>query len=219
MDANKREANLRKTLWKLAYAKRSVVHVLSTCDFYETHVTDDDHPMHVPLICAICVTYARPFTDNNGVGMISQKFARYDDSQLQKTHDSLWASRMHFHAHSDATLTATDPSGTSNPLQQIQILITRTRTARGEELSFGYGLPEMKLRGIIIPDVRTLCAEFDRRLRAALQRTMDALFTPRMMQLKRALDEAHSDQVMFPLELEPKSRPGDATNSQSLRNR
>jgi hypothetical protein len=205
MGANKREVNLRKTLWKLAYARRSVVHVLSTCEFYEKHVTSDEHPMHIPLICAICVTYARPFTDNNGVGMISQKFARYTDPQLQKTHDLLWASRMHFHAHSDATLTATDPNGTSGPLQQIQILVTRTRTARGEELSFGYGLPEIKLRGIIIPDVRTLCAEFDRRLGAEIHSTMDALFRPRMMQLKRALDQAHSDQLMFPLEFDPKA--------------
>jgi len=203
MQSNKREANLKRTLWKLAYAKRSVIHVLTTCEFWQTHVGNDHHPMHIPLMCAICVTYARPFTDNGGVGMISQKFARYADPQLQKTHDLLWASRMHFHAHTDATLTARDTSGASGPLQQIQIVVARRRTPRGEELSFGYGLPEIRLRGIIIPDVRNLCAEFDRRLNQELHKTMDALFTPNLRQLKGTLDQAHSDQLSFPLELEP----------------
>src|SRR4051794_3777499 len=104
MNTDKRELNLKKTVWKLAYAKRVVSHVLATCDFYLRNALDDHHPMHIPLVCSICVTYARPFTDNEGVGMISDKFAQYSDPRLQKTHDFLWQSRKHFYAHTDATL-------------------------------------------------------------------------------------------------------------------
>jgi len=203
MNTDKRELNLKKTLWKLAYAKRAVSHVLTTCDFYLQHVPNDHHSMHIPLVCSICVTYARPFTDNGGVGMISDKFARYSDAKLQKTHDLLWESRKRFYAHTDATLTATSESGDTAPIQQIRVTVSRTRTPRGELLSFGYALPEMRLRGIVIPDIRELCYEFDRRLDAALHATMDQLFSAKMFDLKRLLDQAHSDHIDFPLDLGP----------------
>jgi hypothetical protein len=203
MNADKKELNLRKTLWKLAYARRAVHHVLTTCDFYERYVSDDHHPMYIPLICSICVTYARPFTDNGGVGMISERFARHTDPKLQKTHDLLWASRMRFYAHTDATLTATSPSGEVGPLQQIQITVSRMTTPQGEGLSFGYALPEMRLRGIVIPDVRALCQELDRRLGAELHATMDQMFSDKLLDLKRLLDEAQSDHIAIPLDIQP----------------
>lgn len=203
MKTDKRELNLKKTLWKLAYAKRAVSHVLATCDFYLQHVPNDHHPIHIPLVCSICVTYARPFTDNDGVGMISDKFARYSDPKLQKTHDLLWESRKRFYAHTDATLTATPASGGTARLQQIRVTVSRRRTPQGELLSFGYAFPEMRLRGIVIPDIRDLCHEFDRRLDAELHATMEKLLSPKTLDLKRLLDQAQSDHIDFPLDLGP----------------
>jgi hypothetical protein len=203
MKTNERELNLKKTVWKLAHAKRAVSHVLATCDFYLQHVPNDHDPMHIPLVCSICVTYARPFTDNEGVGMISDKFARYSDPKLQKTHDLLWESRKRFYAHTDATLTATSASGDTARLQQIQVTVSRRRTPQGEVLSFGYALHEMRLRGIVIPDIRDLCREFDRRLDTELHATMDRLFSSKMLDLKQLLDQAHSDHIDVPLDLGP----------------
>jgi hypothetical protein len=85
MEAQKREENLTKTFWKLAHARRAVSLVWSTCDLYAKHVENEDSPLHIPLLCSICVTYARPFTDNDGVGMISTKFARFSDEKLQNS--------------------------------------------------------------------------------------------------------------------------------------
>jgi hypothetical protein len=203
MKPDNRDLNLKKTLWKLAYAKRAVFHVLTTCDFYLQHVRDDDHPMHIPLVCSICVMYARPFTDNEGVGMISAKFARYSDTKLQKTHDLLWESRKRFYAHTDATLKATSASGVTAPLQQIQVTVSRQRTPTSELFSFGYTLPEMRLRGIVIPDIRALCHEFTQRLDAEICSTMDQLFSSKIPELKHLLDEAHTDNIAFPLDLDP----------------
>src|SRR5205823_14703591 len=76
-EARKREEDLTKTFWKLAHAKRAVSLVQTTCDLYLTHVENVLSQLHIPLLCSICVTYARPFTDNDGVGMISSKFARF----------------------------------------------------------------------------------------------------------------------------------------------
>jgi hypothetical protein len=202
MNEAKRELNLKKTLWKLAYAKQAVSHILTTCEFYEKYVSDDRHPMYIPLICSICVTYARPFTDNGGVGMISTKFARHAEPKLQRTHDLLLASRMHFYAHTDATLTVASSSGQAGPLQQLQVTVSRKRTPQGEGFSFGYALPEMRLRGIVIPDVRALCTELDRRVHAEIGATMEQLFSNKLLDFKRLLDQARADQIAIPLDIQ-----------------
>jgi hypothetical protein len=201
VDSATKELNLKKTLWKLAYAKRAMSHVLATCDFYDRTVSSDSHPMHVPLICSICVTYCRPFTDNEGVGMMSNTLTRHKDPKLQQTHDTLWASRMHFYAHSDATLTTLTPDGAVGALQQLHVTISRRRTPDGDELSFGYALPEVLLRGIVIPDVRALCQELDRRLDSELQSTMSRLFSGRAPEFARAMEQARADQIVIPVDL------------------
>ena len=201
MDAAKKELSLRKTLWKLAYAKRAMSHVVATCDFYQRNVPDDTHPMHIPLICSICVTYCRQFTDNDGVGMISSSLTKHIDSKLQQTHDVLWASRMHFYAHTDATLTSLTPEGAAEALQPLHVTVSRHTTSRGYELSFGYALSEIRLRGIVIPDVRALCQALDRRLDGELHSTMDRIFSGRVLEFTQAMDEAHTDHIVIPVDI------------------
>lgn len=189
------ELNLKKTLWKLAYASRAVSHVLTTCDFYLKYIRDDRHPMFIPLICSICVTYARPFTDNGGVGMISRKFARYSDPKLQRTHDLLWESRKRFYAHQDATATKIALSGKKSPLQEVRVAVTRTRTPNSDVLDFGLIYPEIRLRSIVIPDIRELCVELARRLHLETNATLTKLFSSKGPELVRMLDEAKSDHI------------------------
>jgi len=202
-ETEKREESLKKTLWKLAHARQAMANVLATCDFYLKHIARDDHPMHVPLLCSICVTYARPFTDNAGVGMISSRFTRHSNTRLQKTHDILWRSRKEFYAHSDATVTAKLTSGKIHPIQPIDVIISRRATQDGFLLSFGYHLHELRLRGVVIPDVRDLCRELDSRLQHEIQATMDQLFTPRISELAHLFERTHEDhlslRIDFPL--------------------
>jgi hypothetical protein len=191
----KREENLKKTFWKLAHARQAMAHVLASCDFYLKHIASDKHPMHVPLLCSICVMYARPFTDNAGVGMISRKFTKHSDGRLQKTHDMLWRSRKEFYAHSDATLTAKMTSGEIQPIQPIDVIISRQTTRDGMRFSFGYQLHELRLRGIVVSDVRDLCRELDKLLQHEIRVTLDQLFTRRIPELMRVFDETHEDQL------------------------
>ena len=201
----RREDNLKKTLWKLGHARQAMAHVLASCDYYLAHIASDHHPMHVPMLCAICVTYVRPFTDNAGVGMISSKFRNFADPRLQKTHDMLWRSRKEFYAHSDATLTATLPSGESEGIQPIDVIISRRLTERGLLFSFGYQLHELRLRGIVVPDVRDLCRELDTRLQQEIQVTMNQLFTPRMPELVR-LFRTEDNQISLRIECPSKDK-------------
>src|SRR6266516_2475776 len=178
-EARKREEDLTKTFWKLAHAKRAVSLVQTTCDLYLRHVKNELSPLHIPLLCSICVTYARPFTDNDGVGRISSKFVRFSDKKLQNTHDLLWDARRRFYAHSDATVTAVSLSGESFAIHPIDVTISRRDSCQGTDLlTFGYNLHELCLRGIVIPDVQRLCGELDRRLEAAIKKTMQELFDP-----------------------------------------
>lgn len=172
--------------------------VRSTCDLYAKHVENEYSPLHIPLLCSICVTYARPFTDNDGVGMISTKFARFSDEKLQSTHDLLWDARKRFYAHSDATVTAVSLSGESLPIQPIDVTVSRRDTGQGTDLlTFGYNLHEIRLRGIVIPDIQALCSELDRRLEAAITETMQQLFEPKMPQLMRLFEQQNTDQIVL----------------------
>jgi hypothetical protein len=197
---DKLELNLKKTLWKLAYANRAVSHVLTTCDFYLEHIRDDRHPIFIPLMCSICVTYARAFTDSGGVGMISQKFSRFSDPKLQRTHDLLWESRKRFYAHIDATATVIKPSGQKAPLQEVRVVITR-KDPEKDVLNFGLMFPEIRLRGIVVPDIRELCFELARRLREEIDTTLRRLFS-KAGELIQLLDEAKSDYIEVSIDLE-----------------
>jgi hypothetical protein len=199
-EVSNREENLKKNLWKLAHARQAMAHVLTACDFYLRHIASDKHPMHVPILCSICVMYARPFTDNAGVGMISKKFTRHCDARLQKTHDLLWRSRKEFYAHSDATVTAKMTSGEIRPIQPIDVNISRQSTPDGMLFSFGYALHELRLRGIIVSDVRDLCRAVDKRLQDEICVTLDQLFTPMIPELARLLEERGANQVSFRLD-------------------
>jgi hypothetical protein len=196
------ELNLKKTLWKLAYASRAVSHVHTTCDFYLEHIRDDRHPIFIPLMCSICVTYARAFTDSGGVGMISQKFSRFSDPKLQKTHDLLWESRKRFYAHIDATATVIKPSGQKAPLQEVRVAITRTKDPEKDVLNFGLMFPEIRLRGIVVPDIRELCLELARRLHEEINTTLRRLFSSKAGELIQLLNEAKSDYIEVSIDLE-----------------
>jgi hypothetical protein len=194
--ADNREENLTKTFWKLAHARRAVSLVQMTCELYLKHAEDDHSPLHFPFLCAICVTYARPFTDNDGVGMISSKFARFPDAKLQHTHDVLWDARKRFYAHSDATTAAVSPTGGSLAIQPIDVIISREDTGKGSDLlTFGYNLHEIRLRGVVIPDVQRLCTELDGRLEAAIIETMQQLFEPQMPRIMSLFEQQKTNTI------------------------
>jgi hypothetical protein len=177
-----------------------MAHVLATCDFYLEHIPDHNHPMHVPILCSICVMYARPFTDNAGVGMISRKFGKYNDARLQTTHDVLLRSRKEFYAHSDATLTAKMTSGAVQSIQPIDVVVSRRSTPEGMLFSFGYQLHELRLHSIVIPDVRDLCRELESRLAHEIRVTLDRLFTPMTPEIARMFAERDENQLAIRIE-------------------
>ncbi len=109
----------------------------------------------------------------------------------------LWRSRKEFYAHSDATLTAKMTSGEICPIQPIDVIISRQPTRDGMLFSFGYQLHELRLRGIIVSDVRDLCRELDKRLQQEIRVTLDHLFTPMIPELVRLFEEKGADQASF----------------------
>jgi hypothetical protein len=78
--------------------------VHDTCDYIQREIKDIEHPLYQPLMTAVCVMYAKPFSSNNGVGMLSEKLVKFDDKELSGTHGILMDARNRFYAHTDAGL-------------------------------------------------------------------------------------------------------------------
>jgi hypothetical protein len=138
-----------------------------------------------------------------GVGMISRKFGRFSDPKLQRTHDMLLESRNRFYAHQDATATSVAPSGEKSPLQEVRVNVTRTRTPGNDLLSFGLIYPEIRLRGIVILDIRELSLELARRLDAEINATLNKLFSSKAAKLVQSLNEANGDYIEVLIDLLP----------------
>jgi hypothetical protein len=133
--------------------------------------------------------------------MISNKFTRYADPKLQKTHEVLLESRKRFYAHSDATVVATMSGANLEAIQPIDLTVRRQSTADGDLYTFGYQLHEIQLRGVVVPDVRALCAELDRRLGEEITATLEQFVREKMPDLKQLLDKRRSDNVTLRIEI------------------
>lgn len=162
-----KKIKLAKSLFRFEYACITMDRVNETCDLVTEKIQNDDDPLYYPLIVAICVTYCKPFTANNGLGALPDEFKAFANPDLQNTHNIIFSSRNYMYAHTDLTkMVATDPSiGTKDFLYKLIIDIREEPSALGRKRVFGRGISEPKLRSIIIPDVKILCTEQKRRLK------------------------------------------------------
>jgi len=60
-----------------------------------------DHPLYGPLVAAIVVSYARPFTDNDGYGVLKKRWWQFDHPKRKEAHELLLKARHELVAHTD----------------------------------------------------------------------------------------------------------------------
>ena len=65
--------------------------------------SNSPHFLTSPMMAGIVVTYARNFTQSNGMRGLSDVYTNFPDSALQQTHDSLMQARHTIYAHRDYT--------------------------------------------------------------------------------------------------------------------
>jgi hypothetical protein len=61
-----------------------------------------DHPLYRPLLSAIILPYARPFTPGEGFGVLKNKWAQFDHPKWAQSHARILKARHELYAHSDA---------------------------------------------------------------------------------------------------------------------
>jgi len=60
-----------------------------------------DHPLYNPLVEAIVISYARPFTTNNSLGELKKEWHKFSHPRIQRAHEKLLKARNELIAHSD----------------------------------------------------------------------------------------------------------------------
>jgi hypothetical protein len=89
---------------KLFVATSDIRAATNACQFLIENVKDKNHPLYVPLLTAIIVSYARPFSESRkrGYGELKGKWRKFPNRELQDMHETLLDMRNKVIAHSDS---------------------------------------------------------------------------------------------------------------------
>jgi hypothetical protein len=60
-----------------------------------------DHALYQPLLTAVIVSYAKPFTTNNGLGVLKKRWTKFDNPKWARCHERILKARHELFAHSD----------------------------------------------------------------------------------------------------------------------
>ena len=102
----------KREIYKLILAQSDVGDAFRTCEHFlavigphaaksSSRYAGMDHPLYYPLLEAIVISYARPFTPNDTIGQLQKKWGDFSDPQLQQAHEKILRARNELVAHSD----------------------------------------------------------------------------------------------------------------------
>jgi hypothetical protein len=102
----------KREIYKLILAQSDIGAAFRTCEHFLTvigpHAAKSrgryagmDHPLYYPLLEAIVISYARPFTPNDKLGQLKKKWGEFGDARFQEAHDKILRARNELVAHSD----------------------------------------------------------------------------------------------------------------------
>ena len=136
-------------LWQLLYAKQCFTHVENACLFLLDNGVHEDNPVYYPLIAAIYVLYARPFTRANVVGSLTADFV---PEKLRQLHAVMMKHRNQIYAHTDPK--SFDVPGHGAPYQVFVRITTEDSRKKGQLLG-----TEFFARPPVLEEVVKLCQE------------------------------------------------------------
>jgi hypothetical protein len=125
-----------------------------------------DHPLYTPLLSAIIVSYAKPFTDNQGLGVLKKHWRQFAHSKWAESHDRILKARHELYAHSDAQVRSIK----IHPPGAQKLLSGKTTNKVGYAIR-GYIFTYNEIQ--IIAD---LSYDLARRLHAEVERLIDDLY-------------------------------------------
>ena len=168
---------LKKQIWKLEYAQWAFENAGIAARFLHEEVKDHHGPLYYPLISAVCVLYAKPFTNNNIIGKLPGTFEKFPDEILKRMHRVLWDSRNIFYAHQDPAATVVDPiTNKRTPLCEVILHLANESIPLGqaEGIHAEFGLVIIRIE--MMPDVIRLCDLQRQRARDEVVRYINLYF-------------------------------------------
>src|SRR5664280_1638346 len=147
----------KKTLWRVGFAKMFIARAIKTCDFIIVNIKTTGDPIYYPLVTAIFVLYARPFGDNNGVGMVSSKYANYDSPEKRNLHELLIHGRRKFYAHTDSEKKYYDENNA--PVGSLLQLSIVAKDMKDGTIEYTTSVQEPELTLEIVPKIKAICED------------------------------------------------------------
>lgn len=171
---DKKTVHVRKTLWRLVFAKAAIGRAIEACDYIAANELSPTSPIYYQLVTAIFVLYARPFGDNNGAGRISLRFARYDSAEKQNLHDMLVSGRNSFYAHVDANARIYDEK-CQNPIGHLFRMNVTADGMKDGTFELRTGIIEPQLTVETIPRIKSLAEDLQKALCSEEKRLLEQL--------------------------------------------
>jgi hypothetical protein len=108
-------SELKRELHKLILAHGDIHDSYSACRHFLSVIHPElsshsgsyagmDHPLYWLLVSAIVVSYARPFTDNNGYGVLKRSWQQFGRPKRKEAHELLMTARHELVAHTDINI-------------------------------------------------------------------------------------------------------------------
>jgi len=167
---NAREANLKKTIWKLASGLHSLIEAGAIADARFQIGAGASEAVHDGMMNAITTLYCRPFTDNAGVGVVSAKITRGLTTDSKVTHDFVWMHRNHTGAHSDATVKF---DGEDRLIRDLTLIVTKLPY---DGIQIGHSLPFVRIEMEHLSGFITLIGEMIGLFRTSLDENIGHLY-------------------------------------------
>jgi hypothetical protein len=126
------------------------------------------NPLYSPLVEAIVISYARPFTDNRGIGILPKKWSQFPDARLLQAHQMILRYRNQLVAHSDQEVRRIQimpPNGSRFPNRKGYTALGPGFTVRG----FGIRLSQVEV-------FYKLCGYQGQRLWNDVEKLLDELY-------------------------------------------
>jgi len=148
---------LKRSLWRLAFAKRSIHEALNACNFIVNNIKSEVDPAYYSLVTSVFVLYARPFGNNNGAGKIPDKFVPAAGSEKFNLHGLLIHGRNAFYAHTDAESKYFGNDG--KPVGRLLHFTITEKDMQDGTATLNLGTIEPRLALETIPRIKVLCDE------------------------------------------------------------
>jgi hypothetical protein len=159
-------------LYKLVVARSDITASMDSCDLMLKHVKnffeDYKHGLYMPILHAIIICYARPFTENKPFGRLKDKWAKYSSREHKDIHKNLIDLRNKMIAHSDfmSREVIVYPKGTKMP-----------KPLNYESADIGVAVSFKALGLSYIREIKNMCYDLGARLNNEVNRLLEELFS------------------------------------------